>query len=99
MGVLLPSESEALEYSTLPMGDVDGFAATDAASSGSCEVSSPEGTPAPSEHPCVFDRRFLWPPDPYSPSQYQYIPPTQQSSHLHGMAATGLALGMYTYHS
>ena len=99
MGVLLPSETAALAYSQLPMTDVEGSPGIDAASSGSCEVSSPEGTPAPTEQPCVYDRRYMWPaPDVFPLTQYEYSPPPQPPPHIHAMAA-GMALGIYGYQS
>ena len=104
MGVLLPPspQTATLTYSQLPMNDIEGASAYEAAASpASCDESS-ECTPGPSETTySQYDRAYAWHPevaDVYTTPQYEYAAPQYQAPQRI-IAPTGMPLGIYGYQS
>lgn len=105
MGVLLPPspQTATLTYSQLPMNDVEGASAYEAAASpASCDDAS-ECTPAPSEPAYApFDRGgYAWQSgvaDVYAAPQYEYAAAQYQAPQRIA-APPGISLGMYGYRS
>ena len=85
------------------MNDMEGSSVYDAGSPASCDASSPEGTPAPSDEGCVYDDRYSWQPaDVYPmPSPYQYATAAAaavQALPIPTMVHTAQALSVFGYH-